>query len=67
MGPARSKIVTAAEDFPAPLEAEGTYIWIDSDQCIRCANCIRICPTEAISLRKADLVPCAGGNGRSRT
>ena len=28
-----------------------TYIWIDSDNCIRCGNCINICPVGAISLR----------------
>jgi formate dehydrogenase major subunit len=33
---------------------EVTYIWIDSDQCIRCGNCYGICPVDAITLRKAD-------------
>jgi formate dehydrogenase major subunit len=36
-------------------DEEATYIWIDSDQCIRCGACLRICPVDAISLRKADL------------
>ena len=35
---------------------EGTYIWIESDQCIRCGNCNRACPTYAIPVRKADIV-----------
>jgi ferredoxin len=34
---------------------DATYIWIESDQCIRCGNCRRACPTCAIPLRKADL------------
>ena len=33
---------------------EATYIWIDSDQCIRCGNCYGICPVDAITLRKTD-------------
>jgi formate dehydrogenase major subunit len=35
---------------------EATYIWIESDECIRCGNCRRACPTDAIPLRKADIV-----------
>ncbi|MDE0837885.1 MAG: FAD-dependent oxidoreductase [Kiritimatiellae bacterium] len=34
---------------------EATYIWIDSDECIRCGACMRRCPTEAITLRKISL------------
>jgi len=35
---------------------DATYIWIESDQCIRCGNCHRACPTCAIPIRKADVV-----------
>jgi sulfite reductase beta subunit-like hemoprotein/NADPH-dependent glutamate synthase beta subunit-like oxidoreductase/ferredoxin len=43
-------------------DEEATYIWIDSDQCIRCGACRRICPVDAISLRKAD-VGCRSAEG----
>jgi NADPH-dependent glutamate synthase beta subunit-like oxidoreductase/ferredoxin len=39
----------------ATLAHEATYIWIDSDQCIRCGKCLRVCPTGAISMTKAEL------------
>ncbi len=40
----------------ATEEAEATYIWIESHECIRCGNCHRACPTYAIPVRKADIV-----------
>ena len=46
-------------EVEADLAAEATYIWIDSDECIRCGNCLRACPTEAISMRKMTGVTCA--------
>ena len=42
------------EEVAASKPEEATYIWIDSDQCIRCGNCYGICPVDAITLRKAD-------------
>ncbi len=47
--------VTSASEVSAENPEQATYIWIDSNECIRCGNCYQICPTGAISLRKADL------------
>ena len=46
--------VESFTEVPASQAEDATYIWINSDNCIRCGNCYNICPTGAISLRKAD-------------
>ena len=43
-------------NIKAASAADATYIWIESDQCIRCGNCSRACPTYAIPIRRADIV-----------
>ncbi|HPM12324.1 MAG TPA: FAD-dependent oxidoreductase [Bacteroidales bacterium] len=39
--------------------ADGTYIHIDSDECVRCGKCLRVCPTEAISMVKMTKIECS--------
>jgi formate dehydrogenase major subunit len=38
---------------------KATFIYIDSNECIRCGKCQRACPTGAISMRKMERVACA--------
>ncbi|MHC4927136.1 MAG: FAD-dependent oxidoreductase, partial [Planctomycetota bacterium] len=44
------------EKVDASRPEEATYIWIESDNCIRCGNCYGVCPVDAITLRKADRI-----------
>lgn len=43
----------------ANTASAATFIYIDSDECIRCGKCLRVCPTQAISLKKMERTPCA--------
>ncbi|MCF7957786.1 MAG: FAD-dependent oxidoreductase [Phycisphaerae bacterium] len=55
-------VVTGYTEVAKSQEGDISYIWIDSDNCIRCGNCYNICPTEAISLRAVNQkTECAGG------
>jgi formate dehydrogenase major subunit len=56
-----TRLFTDADGAPtghikANTAPQATYVWIESDQCIRCGNCTRACPTYAIPVRKADIV-----------
>jgi sulfite reductase beta subunit-like hemoprotein/NADPH-dependent glutamate synthase beta subunit-like oxidoreductase/ferredoxin len=45
----------AVEYVETGLPEEGTFIWIDSHNCIRCGNCFRACPMDAIRATKVTL------------
>ena len=45
-------------EVESDLSKDATYIWIDSNECIRCGKCLRICPTDAITMRKMSLERC---------
>ncbi len=37
-------------------DEDASFIWIDSEQCIRCGKCYRVCPTGAIEMIKTTIV-----------
>jgi ferredoxin len=56
-----ARLFTDADGTPtgqikANSAPQATYVWIESDQCIRCGNCHRACPSEAIPVRRANIV-----------
>lgn len=42
----------------ADLNKDTTYIHMDSNNCVRCGKCLRVCPTGAITMRKATRTAC---------
>lgn len=42
----------------AQTDEEASFIWIDSEQCIRCGKCLRTCPVSAIEMVKTTVVNC---------
>jgi formate dehydrogenase major subunit len=55
-----SKVLFDDDGFPVRyMESEHssdtTFIYIDNDECIRCGKCLRVCPTQAISMKKLAL------------
>lgn len=60
---------TVEEVVEANRADEATYIWIDSDACIRCGKCLRVCPTQAISMQRARRLyrPCRATKGDNLT
>jgi formate dehydrogenase major subunit len=66
-----SRIFTRSDGGPPDYvatdrAAEATYIYIDSDNCIRCGKCVRACPTDAISMRRMTRTAYCEIKGASR-